>query len=498
MSCYMGIDIGTSGCKAVVFNEQGKQLSASYREYGIISEKEGWAELDTNEVIEKCFEVIKESANAALPNWVEGIGISSQGEAFVIINEKGEALCNAFVSSDTRAKSFADTWAKSFGKDKLYQITGHTPHPIFSLFKLLWMKENWPEVWNKTYKVLCFEDLLQYRLGISLPAISWSLAGRTMLFDVVNHCWSKEIIEAAEIKEAWLSKPMPAGKIAGHVATDVAQALGLQEQTLVVTGGHDQPCSALGAGITREGMAVYATGTVECITPAFKKPVFTNLLKESNLCTYDYTIEGMYATVAFNLTGGNILQWFRNEFGDIETQIAKNTGRDVYDLLLEQIPGNPSGLLVLPYFTSSGTPYFDTNAKGVIMGLELTTRRGEIIKALLEGTAFEMRLNLEILEKSGYKINELRVIGGGAKSKVWNQLKADVLGKPVAVPEMTEAGCLGAAILVRAAHTKEKVADVAGSWVEVKAQFYPQNRGEYEQKYSLYKKLYPTLKGNFF
>lgn len=498
MHCYMGVDIGTSGCKAVVFDENGEQLSTAYRAYDILSEKEGWAELDPEEVVEKCFQVIRESAATVTPSTVTGIGICSQGEAFTIIDKSGKALCNAFVSSDARAKSIADAWGKSFGEEKLYQITGHTPHPIFTLFKLLWVKENMPEVWSKAHRVLCFEDLLQFRLGISTPAISWSLAGRTMLFDVVNHCWSKEIINAAKIKQAWLSNPLPSGKIAGCVAKDISQKLKLPEQTFVVTGGHDQPCSALGAGVTDEGMAVYATGTVECITPVFHRPVFKDLLKKSNLCTYDYSIEGLYATVAFNLTGGNILQWFRNEFGGIETQIAKNTGRDVYDLLLELFPEKPSGLLVLPYFTSSGTPYFDTNAKGVIMGLDFNTSRGEIIKALLEGVAFEMRLNLEILENSGYKINQLRVIGGGAKSKVWNQLKADVLGKLVVVPKITEAGCLGTAILVRAAHTREKAANIASNWVKADAAFYPQKMDEYALKYCLYKKLYPVLKGNFF
>jgi xylulokinase len=291
---------------------------------------------------------------------------------------------------------------------------------------------------------------------------------------------------------------MPSGEIAGCVTKDIAQKLSLSERTIVVAGGHDQPCSALGAGITNEGMAVYATGTVECITPVFSQPVFSDLLKNSNLCTYDHTVEGMYTTVAFNLTGGNILKWFRNEFGDIEARIAETTDRDVYDLLLKQIPDEPTGLLVLPYFTSSGTPYFDTNAKGAIIGLELTTSKGEIIKALMEGVAYEMRLNLEILEESGFKINEIRVIGGGAKSEVWTQLKADILGKPITVPKVTEAGCMGAAILAKAAHAKEKVVNIASDWVEASMKIYPQKHKEYDQKYDQYKKLYPTLKGNFF
>jgi xylulokinase len=206
----------------------------------------------------------------------------------------------------------------------------------------------------------------------------------------------------------------------------------------------------------------------------------------------------MYATVAFNITGGNILKWFRDMFGRNEIEIARQTGRDPYDLLLEQMPDDPTGLLVLPYFTPSGTPYFDPLAKGAVIGLDLSTSRGEFIKALLEGTVFEMKLNLEILEKSGYQVNELRAIGGGAKSKAWNQLKADILGKAVTVPNITEAGCMGAAMLAKAAHTKINVAEIADEWVKPLTKLYPEKKKEYDQKFTLYKELYPMLKNTFF
>ena len=155
MDCYMGVDIGTSGCKAVVFNDKGQQISRSYREYDVISGKAGWAELDTDEVMEKCFEVIGESAKQAGKGFVAGLGISSQGEAFTLLDKKGKALCNALVSSDTRAIEMILPWIDKFGEEKLYHITGHTPHPMFSLFKLLWIKENSPDIWLQADKILC-------------------------------------------------------------------------------------------------------------------------------------------------------------------------------------------------------------------------------------------------------------------------------------------------------------------------------------------------------
>lgn len=494
MNHYMGIDIGTSGCKAVIFDEHGRQAAAAYREYDIISKNPGMAELDTDEVIGKCFEVIRESASKLETGSVKGLGISSQGEAFTLIDSEGKALCNAFVSSDIRANEMIGPWTQQFGEAKLYHITGHTPHPMFSLFKLLWIKEYLPDIWTKTHRILCFEDLLQYRLGIEKPSMGWPLAGRTMLFDVVNHTWHHEILEKTGIRKDQLSVPLQSGSIAGYINRQIAMELNLAETTFVVTGGHDQPCAALGAGAFEPGIAVYASGTVECITPAFDRPIFTDALRNNNLCTYNHTAPGMYATVAFSLTGGNILKWFRDEFGKEEVELAKKTNGDPYDLLLKQMPEEPSRLLVLPYFTPSGTPYFDISVRGAVFGLDLSATRGEFLKALLEGVAFEIKLNLDILRQSGYEVKELRAIGGGARSLRHVQLKSDVIGMPVTIPDVTEAGCMGVAMLARAAHIQKDVSDIADEWIQNVTQVKPKFHEFYNKKFEAYKSLYPAVK----
>jgi xylulokinase len=494
MKHYLGIDIGTSGCKAVIFDDDGKQVSMAYREYNIISNNPGWAELDTDGVIAKCFDVIKEASSQLEPGSVGGIGISSQGEAFTLIDKEGKALCNALVSSDIRANALIVPWTERFGEEKLYHITGHTPHPMFSLYKLLWIKENSPEIWAKANRILCFEDLLQYRLGIKSPAMGWPLAARTMLFDVVRHTWDNEILENIGVRKEQLSAPLQSGSVAGFVNTDIAKELYLADNTYVVTGGHDQPCSALGAGAIEPGIAVYASGTVECITPAFKTPVFTEELRKNNLCTYDHTSPGMYATVAFSLTGGNILKWFRDEFGAAEIELARRTNFDPYELLLKKLPEEPTRLLVLPYFTPSGTPYFDVSVKGAILGLDLSVKREEVMKALLEGVAFEIKLNLDILKQSGYEVKELRAIGGGARSKRHIQLKADVIGMPITILDVTEAGCMGVAMLAKAALKEETISQIAKRWVRPVSKVYPVNHHFYEEKFNSYKQLYPILK----
>ncbi len=491
---YLGIDIGTSGCKAVIFNEDGRQEALAYRDYNIISNKPGWAELDTDEVIAKCFEVIRESASKVKAGSVRGLGISSQGEAFTLVDKEGKALCNALVSSDIRANELIRPWTDKFGEEKLYSITGHTPHPMFSLFKLLWLRENSKEIWSKICRILCFEDLLQFRLGIKEPSMGWPLAGRTMLFDVIKHKWDEEILALAGVRSEQLSRPLQSGSLAGFIAPSIAADLNLGAKTYVVTGGHDQPCSALGAGAIEPGVAVYSSGTVECITPSFDKPVFTSGLRKNNLCTYDHTAPGMYATVAFSLTGGNILKWFRDQFGDKEIHDAEKTGCDPYELLLDQLPAEPSKLLVLPYFTPTGTPYFDVSVKGAILGLDMSSTREEIMRALLEGVAFEIKLNLEILRESGYEVKELRIIGGGARSHSHIQLKSDVIGMPVTILDVTEAGCMGVAMLAKAENSKENILDIAKKWVNPIFKIIPQKSDYYDRKFNSYKILYPAVK----
>ncbi len=495
MNCYMGVDIGTSGCKAVVFDQNGRQVSWAYREYDLFSPEPGWAELDSDEVIEKCFEVIGQAAGQAPERSVRGLGISSQGEAFTPIDKEGKALANAVVSCDTRAVEYSRKWAQEFGAEKLYRITGHTAHPMYSLFKLLWLRDKRPEIFSKAQKFLCFEDLLGFRLGLA-PAMGWPLAGRTMLFDVTKHEWSGEILDAIGLSADKLARPLQSGTVAGTIRSQTARELGLGEEVFVITAGHDQTCGALGAGVTEPGVAMYATGTVECITPAFPEAVFSEELRKNNLCTYDHTVAGMYATVAFSFTGGNILKWFRDEFAAEELAEAERTGSNAYDLLLKAAGDKPSGLLVLPYFTPSGTPYFDTQTKGAILGLRLSTTRGELIRALLEGVAFEMRLNLQILAQSGCEVRQLRAIGGGAKSEIWTQLKADVIGKPITELKVTEAGCMGVAMLARAAEAGEPLTKLAEEWIETSDVKEPRAEWAdwYEGQFERYKQLYPALR----
>jgi xylulokinase len=276
----------------------------------------------------------------------------------------------------------------------------------------------------------------------------------------------------------------------------LSQKLGMGKKVQIVTAGHDQPLGALGAGVVTPGNAMYATGTSECITPAFTDPILSEDLFNNNICTYDYILEGMYTTVAFSLTGGNILKWFRDQWGQEEAAESERTGRDTYELLLSKIGRSPSPLLVLPYFTPTGTPYFDHDVYGAVLGLKLSTTREDVLRGLLEGVAFEMRLNLDILDRSGIHIDELRAIGGGAKSPIWTQLKADVLDKPITTVVVTEAACFAAAMLACSGVTGEPVTSLVKRWVQTGevVEPIPENARRYAERFGAYVELYPALK----
>lgn len=492
---YLGLDIGTTGAKAGIFDGEGRLLALAYREYPLLAPERGWAEVDSEQVCQACMEVIQEAAAKCPGDPVAGMGISCQGEAFTPVAADGRILGNGMVSSDARAAGIVDSWSGEFGQKRLYESTGHTPHPMFTIYKLLWLREHRPEVWKAAARFYCFEDLMQSRLGLE-PAISWPLAGRTMLFNVREHRWEGEILSAVGLDPSRLAPPAPSGAVVGTIGAKIAGRLGLSENVLVVAGGHDQPCGALGAGIAEPGRAMYATGTVECICPAFDRPIFAENLFQSNLCTYDYTLPGMYTTVAFSLTGGNLLRWFRDQWAEAEVAEAARSGVDVYELILRGMDREPTDLLVLPYFTPSGTPYFDAEAPGAILGLRLSTTRGQVLRALLEGVALEMRLNVDILDRAGLAIREFRAIGGGAKNPVLTQLKADVLGRPITTLAVTEAGCLGVALLACAAHTGTAPQELVGSWVKPTSVVEPDPRRakQYEEKFAAYRELYPAIR----
>ena len=367
---------------------------------------------------------------------------------------------------------------------------------IYTANKILWMRKERPDVFRRARGFYCYEDLLFRRMGLP-PTIDFSLAARTMLLDVDRGRWSPELLRIAHLEEDRLARPVPSGTVVGELRGKAAREWGLPDGVVAVTGGHDQPCGALGAGVVDDRVGTYATGTVECITPAFKKRVTDPRLLESNIACYPHVVPGLFVALTFNFTGGSLLRWWRDGFADGQKAQAKREGKDVYDIIVAECPKEPSSLYVLPHFTATGTPHFDTESKGVIAGLRLSTSRGELVRALLEGVTYEMALNVDVLRQCGAPIDSFRATGGRAKSPFWMQLKADLLGKPVHAMRVSEAVCLGAAILAGTAtgvygSAREAAKDIS----KIERTYRPDRKRAalYREKFARYRELYPALK----
>ena len=493
----LGLDIGTTGCKAIAFNVEGKLLAHAYREYGVMYPRPGWAEIDPNKVWRCVTEVISEVAHQVGSDPVKALAVTTLGETFTPIAEDGTALSNSMTYVDNRGVEQTESWKCTLGEKRVFQITGQPLHPGYSLPKLMWLKDNRPEVFNKARKFLLYADFTYFKLGLE-PTIDYSLAGRTMAFDVREKKWSEEMFSTAGIDPEVMATPRPSGEVVGEIPTSIAEKLGLLKGTVAVTGGHDQPVNALGGGIISEGVAVDGMGSTECVTVGFNEPPLNDKMLASTYPVYPHVKQGMYVSLAFSYTGGNLLRWYRDTFARDMVKQAEETGADVYDLILKDLPEGPTGVYVLPHFVGTGTPYMDPDSKGTITGLTLGTTREQFVKALIEGITYELRLNLTTLEEAaGVKINRLRAVGGGARSRMWLQLKADITGKEVVSLAVSECGCLGAAILAGVGIGEYSSVDEAVELLVSEVDLFepdPNMHEQYTERFAIYPELYPALK----
>lgn len=439
----LGIDVGTTACKAVAFDLAGRPLASASREYPLQSPAPGRLELDANVVWEAVKACLRE-VNGRLMDPVEALAISAQGEAVTPIAADGRVLAGSPVTFDTRAVAQSEHLEKAIGRERLAQMTGQPPHPMFTVAKLMWWVEHEPELVAETWKFLCFGDLVSWRLG-GEAAIDYSMAARAMAFDIHKRRWSEEILEAAGVPCDKLPVVAPSGTRIGRVDAMLARELGFIGAPTIVAGGHDQPCAAFGAGAVGQGEAMLSIGTTICLAPTFLRPL-ESLITLDYPC-YPHVARGRWITLAGNFTGGSLLRWFRDTLGETEVVRAEKRGQDVYDVLTEEAGAEPSPLLVLPHFAGSGAPSNDPLAKGAIIGLTFGTTRGQIVRAMLEGVMFEMALNREMLLEAGVAVRQAVAVGGGARSDRWLQIAADVIGIPVRRATQGEAACWGAARL---------------------------------------------------
>ncbi len=497
--CLMGIDVGTSGCKATIVDAEGCILGQAYKEYSLITPQPGWEEIDPNMVWDCVWEVIIKSLSGYKGEKIKALSVSSFGEAVIPVDRMGNVLYNSIIYIDSRGTDEAKYLENRLGNQEISGITGTLTHSMYSVCKIMWLKAHMPSVYNNTWKFLLFADFILFKLGAE-PHTDYSLAARTMAFDIINKKWSADILECSGVDEGKFGKPVQAGTVVGQLSKSMADELGLPAGLILVAGGHDQPCAALGAGVIKSGMAVDGLGTTECITPAFNRPVISEAMAGGSFACVPHVIRDMYVTYAFTFTSGGVLKWFRDNFGHAYWAEAAKSGINIYDFLIENASKEISRIFVLPHFAGAATPYMDTAAKGAIVGLDINTEKEHIIKAILEGITFEMMVNVERLNDAGVEVNELRAVGGLAKSEPFMQLKADMMGKKVTTLNVSEAGTLGVAILAgTASGVFSSIEDAVGKLVKKGKEFEPDRKLNeiYQEKFETYKRIYPAVKGIF-
>lgn len=489
---YIGLDVGSTGCKAAVIGKHGEKLSESYREY---DKKVNAAEMDPSELWDKVKEVIGESVKLSGEK-PEALAISSFGESFVPVGKDGEPLNGIMFYTDPRGEDQCREFLEKLGDSEIMRRSGAKAHPMYSLPKIAWLRENKPRVFDKTDKFMLIADYIGFRLS-GEAVIPWSLAARTLAFNIEDKKWDEKLLGLAGIDKDRMSVPAQSGTVSGKILPSVAEELDLSHEMKIITGGHDQVMAVVGSGAEVPGTAAYGMGTVDCVVPVFGKPVFNTAFMEYNYCSIPYAADNSYVTYAFSFSGGSMLKWFRDSFAQNSIEEAKKAGISSYALLDRQCAKEPGDVMVIPHFAGSGTPELNTASKGAIYPMDFSVGLPELYRAVLDGVAYEMRYNAEILADFGIYTKEYRATGGGSRSPLWMEIKASVLNTPIIPLDTEEAGVQGTAMLCAVACGEySSIKEASEQFVKCKTPVLPDRRlaSIYDEKYGRYKEIREQIK----
>jgi xylulokinase len=396
---------------------------------------------------------------------------------------------------DARGAEYLPALSGVLDNERLYRVNGNTLGNHYSLPKLKWIKQHQADLYRQADKFLLWGCFVSFMLGAE-PVVDYSLANRTLLFDLEKETWSDELLEWAGLERAKLPDTARSGTVIGQVSRRVAQELGLPDNVAVVTGGHDQCVNGVGCGVIEPGRAMYGMGTFICMMPVFSRRPEPAVMMERGLNTEHHAVPGQYVSFIYN-QGGSLLKWFRDTCAAAERQQAQQSGQDVYAALMAEMPEAPSSVVALPHWAPTGPPEFISDSCGVLTGLRLETSRGDILKGILEGVTFYQRECLELLPAANIEITDFVAVGGGSKSDEWIQMSADILGRPFVRPKITEAGILGAAIIAgTGSGIFSSLAAGVETMVKLERTFTPNPRKQelYDGRFEKYKRLWPLMK----
>lgn len=486
-----GLDVGTTGCKIVLYNENAQLLETYYTEYDAVH-KNGQHEISFTDVKNGVISLLQQAVRRYK---VDALGVTSFGETFALLDAEDTILAPSMLYTDPRGDAECAYLCDKLGEERLTLQAGVKPHPMYSIAKIMWHKKHTP-AFASCKRILLGEDFIVYTLT-GVAQIDYSLAARTAAFDIEKKCWIREVLDAAGIDSAMLSNPVPAGTVAGVTTDKIKALLGIDYDITVINGCHDQVAGMIGSGVFQTHQAMDGTGTVECIPVILPQKPTEKRFYEGGYSVVPY-VNGTFACYALSFTGGATLKWFRDTFAQADVQAAKLTGENIYAMLDSMVPSEPTGILILPHFAGAATPYMDNDAKAAFVGVTLETSRYDLYKALMEGTSYEMLLNFNTLKAHTGDITEIRATGGGAASDVWLQIKADILGAEITALSCKEVGAAGTAALAGVAiGAFASLADTVKEMAAVRKVFAPQpeKSKRYAALYEKYKNLYSAVKG---
>ncbi len=506
MGYLLGIDVGTSGTKSAVFAEDGTLVASATAEYPLYQPHPGWAE----QLPEDWWQGVVASVRAVLQKGqlargitardIGGIGLSGQMHGAVLLDADNNVIRPAIIWCDQRSTAQCDWITASAGTaGRVIELTGNPAMPNFQAKKVLWVRDNEPANYARIARVLLPKDYIRWRLTGEF-ATEVSDASGTLFLDVAHRRWSDEMLTLLDVPRAWLPEVFESPVVTGKLSAAAALATRLAPGTPVVGGGGDQAAGAVGNGIVEKGIVsstIGTSGVVFAFTPDIRAD------ERGRLHSFCHAVPGKWHVMGVTQAAGGSMQWFRNNLGAAEVEVARLTGRDPYEYLTAEAataPPGAEGLVFLPYLMGERTPHLDPNAKGVFFGLTSRHTKAHLARAVMEGVTFSLKDSLALIEGLGIEVSEVRVSGGGTRSRLWRQMQADVFGKECAVVSSTEGPAFGAALLAGVGTgAYQTVEEACRATIRTSDRMAPDAAVQqtYERAYDLYRRLYPALRELF-
>ena len=489
---YAGLDVGTSGTKMNVYDLNGNIIYSSKKEYSEYG-GDGLREIDGNEIIKYVLDVLSDVGhNCKEP--IEAMAVASLGESVVFLDNNKHSLCRSMVTGDKRGIEETKEIVNEFGEEYILGVTGLPPCELYGLPKFRWFLKN-TDVIEKCDIICFYEDFVGYVLT-GERKVSYSSATRSMAFDINTKKWSKELLEFAGIDESKMSLPCESGTVIGTILPDIAKELNFNPKMKVVVGGHDQSCAAVGTGLYNMDTGECGMGTCEFMFMRLPQAKKEKIMIENDLTCIPYVLKDTYLTSLEVTTCGILKNWCMNTFLKSFKEKCIIEKKNVFEEIDRLIDGKETNVIVLPQFGSSGNPDINHNVTGTICGLRTDTKPEEIYQAVLEGMAFQFKMGYELSKQLGVDMKNLICTGGGSKSKITLQMRADIFNMQVSTIDTEESGTLGCMILASTGvGAFETIKQASEHVIHIKDTFYPDKSRQnyYENKYEKYKRIYSLM-----